>query len=105
MNIQELATLKENKLNVIIFILNNGEYGIIRQWQEQFYNMDSYQVKLNNPDFIKLSASYGIDAVQISSLFDLEYFLEKDLKGPLLVEIKVDGENIPLPDTANESYQ
>ncbi len=105
MNIQELATLKENNLNVIIFILNNGEYGIIRQWQEQFYNMDSYQVKLNNPDFIKLSASYGIDAVQISSLFDLEYFLEKDLKGPLLGEIKVDGENIPLPDTANESYQ
>lgn len=99
MNIQELATLKENNLNVIIFILNNGEYGIIRQWQEQFYNMDSYQIKLNNPDFIKLAASYGIDAVQISSLFDLEYFLENDLKGPLLVEIRVDCEDIPLPDT------
>ena len=97
MNIQELATLKENNLNIIIFILNNKEYGIIRQWQEQFYNMNSYQIKLNNPDFIKLAASYDIDAVQISNLFDLEYFLEKDLKGPLVVEIKVDSENIPLP--------
>ena len=59
--------------------------------------MNSYQIKLNNPDFIKLAASYDIDAVQISNLSDLEYFLEKDLKGPLVVEIKVDSENIPLP--------
>lgn len=97
MNLQELATLKENNLNVIVFILNNSELGIIRQWQEDFYNMDAYQTSLSNPDFLKLVASYGIDAVQIETLSDLEYFLEKDLKGPLVVEISVDSENIPLP--------
>ena len=97
MNMQELATLKENNLDVIVFILNNSELGIIRQWQEDFYSMDAYQTDLANPDFLKLAASYGIDAVQIESLSDLEYFLDNDLKGPLVVEIMVDKENIPLP--------
>ena len=97
MNVQELATLKENNLNVIIFILNNSELGIIRQWQEDFYGMNSYQTDLANPDFLRLAASYGIDAVQIDNLCDLEDFLKNDLKGPLVVEIKVDKENIPLP--------
>ena len=98
MNLQELATLKENDLNVIVFILNNSEYGIIRQWQEDFYEMDAYQIELANPDFTKLAASYGIDSVQINTLSDLEFLLEKDLKGPILVEVKVDSENIPLPE-------
>ena len=97
MNIQELATLRENNLDVIVFILNNSELGIIRQWQEDFYDMDSYQTDLANPDFLKLAASYGIDAVCIDNLTDLENFLKNDLKGPLVVEIKVDKENIPLP--------
>ena len=97
MNLQELATLKENNLDVIVFILNNSEYGIIRQWEEQIYGMDSYQTDLANPDFMKLACAYGIDAVQITTLDDLEYLLKKDLKGPLVVEIKVDKENIPLP--------
>ena len=98
MNIQELATLKENDLDVIIFILNNSEYGIIRQWQEDFYDMDPYQVKLNNPDFVKLSASYHIDGVRVDCLEDLEFLLSKDLAGPLVVEVIVESENIPLPE-------
>ena len=97
MNIQELATLKENDLDVIVFILNNSEYGIIRQWQEDFYDMEHYQTDLANPDFVKLASAYGIDAVKINTLADLEFLLEKDLKGPLVVEINVDKENIPLP--------
>ena len=97
MNLQELATLKENDLDVIVFILNNSEYGIIRQWQESFYSMEHYQVKLNNPDFVKLSSSYGIDAVRVDNLKDLELLLSKDLVGPLVVEVTVESEDIPLP--------
>ena len=97
MNLQELATLKENNLDVIVFILNNSEYGIIRQWQEDFYDMDAYQIELSNPDFLKLASAYSIDAVQITKLDDLDYLLDKDLKGPLLVEVMVDRENISLP--------
>ena len=97
MNIQELATLKNHDLNVIVFILNNSEFGIIRQWEESFYGMDPYQVNLENPDFLKLSASYGIDAVRVENLDDLTMLLEKDLSGPLVVEVVVESEDIPLP--------
>lgn len=97
MNLQELATIKENDLDIIIFILNNSEYGIIRQWQEEKYDMAPYQVKLENPDFVKLAASYGVDGIRADNLEDLELILEKDLTGPLLVEVTVQSENIPMP--------
>ncbi len=97
MNIQELATLRQNNLDVIVFVLNNSEFGIIRQWQEEFYDMNPYQITLQNPDFVKLASSYSIDAVRVDNLFDLEYLLESDLKGPLVVEVIVRSENIPLP--------
>jgi acetolactate synthase-1/2/3 large subunit len=77
--------------------LNNSEFGIIRQWQEQFYDMEPYQVELENPDFVKLASSYSIDAVRIDSLSDLEYLLDKDLTGPLVIEVVVKSEDIPLP--------
>lgn len=98
MNIQELATIRENNLDIVIFILNNSEYGIIRQWQEEFYDMDPYQVRLNNPDFAKLASSYGIDGARVDNLDDLELLLQKDLTGPLVVEVVVESENIPLPE-------
>ena len=98
MNMQELATVKSQDLDIIIFILNNSEYGIIRQWEEDFYGMAPYQVELDNPDFIKLASSYGIDAVRVDNLNDLEFLLEKDLRGPLVVEVVVESENIPLPE-------
>ena len=98
MNIQELATMKENDLDIILFILNNSEYGIIRQWQEDFYDMDAYQVKLKNPDFVKLASSYNIDAVRVDCIDDLEFLLGKNLEGPLVVEVVVESENIPLPE-------
>lgn len=98
MNLQDLATIKEHNLDIIIFILNNSEFGIIRQWEQQFYGMDPYQVKLANPDFLKLSSSYGIDAVRVENLSDLEYLLDNDLSGPLVVEVIVESEDIPLPE-------
>lgn len=97
MNLQELATLKKENCDVIVFILNNSEYGIIRQWEELFYAMKPYQVELNNPDFVKLASSYGIDGVRVDNLEDLEMILEKNLTGPLVVEVIVQSEDIPLP--------
>ena len=97
MNLQELATIRQNNLDIIIFILNNSEYGIIRQWEESMYDMDAYQVKLQNPDFTKLASSYNIDSIRVDNLKDLEFVLEKELKGPLVVEVVVESEDIPLP--------
>ena len=85
-------------MDVIVFILNNSEFAIIRQWEEQFYDMEPYQVNLANPNFIKLASSYGIDAIRVDNLDDLEMILEKDLTGPLVVEVIVESEFIPLPE-------
>ena len=98
MNLQELATIKENNLDIVIFIINNSELGIIRQWEEQFYGMKAYQTSLKNPDFLRLASSYGMDSVRVDTLSDLEYLLESDLRGPLVVEVVVESENIPLPE-------
>ena len=97
MNLQELATLKENNLDVVVFILNNSEYGIIRQWEETFHDMKPYQVQLNNPDFTKIATAYGIDSARVDNLDDLKLLLEKNLKGPFVVEVIVESEDIPLP--------
>ena len=98
MNLQELATLKQQNLDVIVFIINNSEFGIIRQWEESFYGMEPYQVKLENPDFVNLASSYGIDAVRADNLDDLEMILDKELEGPLVIEVIAESEDIPLPD-------
>jgi acetolactate synthase-1/2/3 large subunit len=59
--------------------------------------MDPYQIELENPDFVKLASSYGIDAVRVDNLDDLELILDKDLAGPIVVEVIVEREDIPLP--------
>ena len=59
--------------------------------------MEPYQTSLANPDFVKLAASYGIDAIRVDNIEDLELVLEKELTGPLVVEVVVESENVPLP--------
>ena len=59
--------------------------------------MEPYQVRLENPDFVKLASSYRIDAVRVDNLEDLELVLDKNLTGPLVVEVIVESEDIPLP--------
>ena len=60
MNIQELATAVFNKLPVKIAIINNNYLGMVRQWQEAFYNHRYSSSEMSgNPDFVKLSEAYG----------------------------------------------
>ena len=62
MNIQELATIASYQLPVKIIILNNGYLGMVRQWQELFFEKRYSQVALTNPDFAKLAGSLWIKA-------------------------------------------
>lgn len=99
MVIQELATIREYDLNVKIFIINNSQLGIIRQWEETVYDMDKYQIDLTNPDFVKLANAYGIDSMKVESREDLELAIDKsfDSNHAFLVDVCVCEENIPLP--------
>ena len=98
MTMQELGTIMERKLPIIICVLNNSSLGIVRQWQEMEYG-ESYQVRLKNPDFVKLASSYNIKAVRIEEPEKLNSALPGILRmnEPVLVEIRVEEEDIPLP--------
>ena len=99
MTSQELATIAELDLPMVICLINNQSLGIIRQWQELYYD-GAFQVKLVNPDFVKLATAYHIGAKIVDSPGDVLVAVEDGLKlnKPLLIEIKVDdNEDIPLP--------
>ena len=73
MNIQELSTCKENKLPIKIILLNNGYLGMVRQWQEFFYEerySESYMSSL--PDFVKLAEAYGHVGITVEKPEDVE---------------------------------
>ena len=99
MVIQELATIREYDLNVNIFIIDNSQLGIIRQWEETVYDMDKYQIELSNPDFVKLAEAYGIDSMKVESREDLDLAIDGAFSSnhAFLVDVCVCEENIPLP--------
>ena len=99
MVIQELATIREYDLNVNIFIIDNSQLGIIRQWEETVYDMDKYQIELANPDFAKLAEAYGIDSMKVESREDLDLAIDGAFSSnhAFLVDVCVCEENIPLP--------
>jgi acetolactate synthase-1/2/3 large subunit len=93
MNLQELATAAEHKLPVKIVLLNNGFHGMVRQWQDLFYEgrySASYLGKL--PDFVKLAEAYGILGLSAGKPSEVEAVLKQGLKhkGPVLMNIEVD---------------
>ena len=99
MVIQELATIREYDLNIVIFIIDNSQLGIIRQWEETVYDMGKYQIDLVNPDFVKLAEAYGIDSMKVESREDLELAIDKAFNSShaFLADVCVCEENIPLP--------
>lgn len=93
MNIQELGTIAQYKLPIKIFILNNRWQGMVRQWQQSFYEerYSHSSMKDGMPDFVQLAQSYGIKSRRVSSL---EQFLEIEAdilckNEPLLVDFEV----------------
>ncbi len=92
MTMQELALLKIYNLPIKIVIINNGCLGMVRQWQELFYNKNYSQIELDeNPDFAALASAYGIEGITLENHCELEDTVDKivNSKRPLLVEVKV----------------
>ena len=98
MNIQELSTVARLNIPVKIAILNNGYLGMVRQWQELFYNKRYSSVNLNgNPDFVKLAEAYGAKGFLIEKKEDVRPTIEKafSIKGPVIMDFRVDpNENV-----------
>lgn len=99
MTIQELGTILHYKVPVKIIILNNSFLGMVRQWQDMFYNKRYASTQLINPDFVKVAAAFDIPGRRVSEREDLESSLKEMLKaeGPYLIEVAVEKEGTVLP--------
>jgi acetolactate synthase-1/2/3 large subunit len=101
MNIQELATIAQEKLPVKIAIINNSSLGMVRQWQELFYGKRYAATMLppKIPDFVKLAEAFGIKGYFASSPKEMEETISAALShdGPALMDFKVRSEELVLP--------
>jgi len=95
MNIQELATVATYELPVKIAILNNGYLGMVRQWQEHFYEkVYAHTDIMPAPDFVKLAEAYGATGLRARTVRDVETVIRQALetKGPVVMDFLVERE-------------
>jgi acetolactate synthase-1/2/3 large subunit len=100
MNIQEMATLVQNKLPVKIAILNNNFLGMVRQWQELFFDKRYSQTCMELPiDYVKLADAYGAKGFLATRPDEVEKVIRQGFaeKGPVIMEFKVAREEKVLP--------
>ena len=93
MTLQELVTLTEEKLPVKIALVNNGHLGMVKQWQEMYFDGHLKAVPVDGPDFIKLAEAYGVGAVRVTEHEEVLPALRQAQAhdGPFLVEFVVDS--------------
>jgi acetolactate synthase I/II/III large subunit len=95
MNIQELATVANYKLPVKVAILNNGYLGMVRQWQERFYdNVYAHTDIMATPDFVKLADAYGALGLRAKTPSEVEPVIKQALQydGPVVIDFVVERE-------------
>jgi len=100
MNLQELATLVQNRLPVKICIMNNNYLGMVRQWQELFFDKRYSQTVMDLPiDFVKLAEAFGATGFTAAKPEDMEETIRKGFAtpGPVIMEFKIAREEKVLP--------
>jgi acetolactate synthase I/II/III large subunit len=100
MNAQELATCAQNKIPIKVFIMNNGYLGMVRQWQELFWDGKYSQVDMGEfPDFVKLAEAYGVTGLRFTDKTTLVEDMKRAIaiEGPVLIDVRVTREENTYP--------
>jgi acetolactate synthase-1/2/3 large subunit len=99
MTIQELGVIFQHKVPVKIVVLNNEHLGMVRQWQELFFEKRYASTVMVNPDFVKIAEGYSIEAKRVSERKDLKSTIQKMMasKEPYFLEVKVEQEDNVFP--------
>jgi acetolactate synthase-1/2/3 large subunit len=100
MNMQELATCAQNEIPVKIFIMNNGYLGMVRQWQELFWDNRYSHVDMGSfPDFVKVADAYGATGIRLTEKATLVDDMKTALAtpGPVMVDVRVTREENTYP--------
>ncbi len=95
MTSQEIATMIDERLPVKIAIMNNGYLGMVRQWQELFYDNNYVSVAMSQPDFVKLGEAYGIKSMRVSEQSEVDQAIADAHAhdGPVLIDFQVEAED------------
>ena len=99
MTIQELGTILQEKTGVKIIILNNSWLGMVRPWQELFFEERYAETSMRNPEFIKLASAYGIKGRKVEKREDLDDAIKEMLSDnePFLLEVNVVEKGMVFP--------
>jgi acetolactate synthase-1/2/3 large subunit len=99
MTIQELGTIAQNNLPVKIVLLNNHFLGMVRQWQQLFFEKRYSFTELTNPDFITIAKGFGIPGTKVDEREDLDAAVRQmlDQPGPFLLEVTIEKEDNVFP--------
>ena len=99
MTIQELGVIFQHKIPVKIVVLNNDHLGMVRQWQELFFDKRYASTVMVNPDFVKIAEGYHIEARRVSERKDLKEAIEEMIASdkPYFLEVKVEKEDNVFP--------
>ncbi|MDA8068098.1 MAG: thiamine pyrophosphate-dependent enzyme, partial [Actinomycetota bacterium] len=100
MNTQELATCAQNGIDVKVFIMNNGYLGMVRQWQELFWDRRYSHVDTGQyPDFVKLAEAYGATGMRFTDKHTLVEDMRQALatEGPVVADVRVAAEENVYP--------
>jgi acetolactate synthase-1/2/3 large subunit len=100
MNMQELATCAQNEIPIKIFIMNNGYLGMVRQWQELFWDNRYSHVDMGSfPDFVKVAEAYGATGIRLTEKGTLVDDMKAALAtpGPVMVDVRVTREENTYP--------
>ncbi len=105
MTIQELGTIMQYGVGVKMIILNNNFLGNVRQWQNLFYNRRFSQTPMLNPDFVAVSAAYGIAAEDVTDRAELKAAVGRMLadERPYLLNVQIDETDMVFPMTPSGS--
>ncbi len=99
MNIQELQTVIENKLPIIIAVINNNFMGMVRQWQQFFYERRYAESRISSPDFVKVAEAYGALGLRATTFSEAQDAIAQALQydGPVIIDFDVEEEENVFP--------
>lgn len=99
MTIQELGTIMQYNVDVKIIILNNHFLGMVRQWQELFFDERYSETIMHNPDFVKIAEAYNIKSMKVETRQELDAAIADMLntKGPYLLDVQVETKGMVYP--------
>jgi acetolactate synthase-1/2/3 large subunit len=99
MTLCELATIMQEKVKINVAIINNGYLGMVRQWQEFFYERNYAATPLLNPDFAKLAEAYGMRGVTVAERSEVVPTVRsvREHSGPVVIDFRVEQEDTVYP--------